>query len=77
MRYDWSLTMAGAVVVCFAFSLVLYALSGSVAEGMPPLGRRLIVGIAFLPALGGALLLLCGVNDWRLMSTALRHQQQP
>ncbi|HVT60343.1 MAG TPA: hypothetical protein VHR45_18365 [Thermoanaerobaculia bacterium] len=71
MRFDWLLTMAGAIAVSVVFGVILL---GIVLASVPA-SDRILKGVLLLlgltPILGAVLFVLCGVNDWRLMGKAL------
>ena len=72
LRLDWLLTMTGAVGFPLAFSGILFLVAARVDGNVEGLVHFVLQVVAFVPLLGSALFVICGISDWRLMRKALR-----
>lgn len=72
LRVDWLLTMIGTVSFPIIYASLLYVLAVRLKSDLPGDLHAIMFAICFVPLLGSALFITCGIYDWRLISETLR-----
>ena len=75
MRFDWLLSMAGTIVASFLFAGILFWMAGHI--GSSGIGvARAVAAVGVFPALSGLLFIVCGINDNRVMQSAIAEAEE-